>query len=91
MWINNVGFDNDLHSDIDLAITYGTGNWPDVVAEPVLRIDFFPVCSPHYLKNEKPLTDIKNLGSYTLLHDAPYDNWTQWLKLAGFDRFVRMI
>ena len=73
------------HSDIDLAITYGTGAWPDVVAEPVLSIDFFPVVSPDYLKDEWPLSDIENLRHYTLLHDASYENWAAWLKLAGLD------
>ncbi len=34
------------HSDIDLAITYGRGQWPEVVAEPVLSIDFFPGLFP---------------------------------------------
>ena len=73
------------HSDIDLAITYGTGNWPHVVAEPVLSIDFFPVCSPGYIRSDRPLTDMGNLRHYTLLHDATYENWTEWLKLAGLD------
>ena len=73
------------HSDIDLAITYGRGQWPEVVAEPVLSIDFFPVCSPNYLKSDRPLTDIDNLRHYTLLHDATYQNWTTWLNLAGLD------
>lgn len=73
------------HSDIDLAITYGTGDWPDVVAEPVLSIDFFPVASLDYLKDEWPLSDISNLRHYTLLHDANYENWAEWLNLAGLD------
>ena len=73
------------HSDIDLAITYGTGNWRDVVAEPVLRNDFFPVCSPHIIKSDWPLTDMDNLRHYILLHDATYENWTAWLKLARLD------
>lgn len=72
-------------SDIDLAITYGTGDWPDVIAEPVLSIDFFPVCSPDYIKTERPLTDMDNLRHHTLLHDANYENWAAWLKLAGLD------
>jgi len=73
------------HADIDLAITYGTGRWPGVVAEPVLSIDFFPVCSPNYVQSDRPLTDIDNLRHYTLLHDATYQNWTEWLQLAGLD------
>ncbi|MDJ0776449.1 MAG: transcriptional regulator GcvA [Gammaproteobacteria bacterium] len=71
--------------DIDLAVTYGDGHWPGVVAERLLALDFFPVCSPAFLHNDKPLTDIDNLRYYTLLHDADYDCWRDWLQLAGID------
>ena len=73
------------HSDIDLAITYGTGDWSDVVAERVLSIDFFPVCSPDYIRSDRPLDDAGELSHYTLLHDTTYENWAKWLKLAGAD------
>ena len=68
---------------IDLAITYGKGDWPGVVADKLLSIDFFPVCAPGYLHGEHPLTDIANLRYHTLLHDADFQNWTDWLLLAG--------
>jgi len=70
-------------ADIDLAVTYGVGDWPDVVADRLLSIDFFPVCSPSYLNPGRPLTDPANLSHYTLLHDSSYDNWSNWLSLAG--------
>lgn len=70
-------------SAIDLAVTYGKGDWHDVVVDPVLSINFFPVCAPAYIKNDKPLTDPHNLRYYTLLHDGTYENWTDWLRLAG--------
>ena len=73
-------FQND---EIDVAVTYGDGNWPGVVATPVLSLDFFPICSPSYLKNEAPLDDPDNLRHYNLLHDATLDNWAAWLTLAG--------
>lgn len=70
---------------IDLAFTYGDGKWPDVVAAPVLTLDFFPVCSPAYLKAERPLDDPSSLGYYNLLHDATTKNWSAWFALAGVD------
>ena len=71
--------------DIDLAVTYGKGDWSGVVADKLLGLDFFPVCSPAFMVNDKPLTRIDNLRYYSLLHDADYENWRDWLQLAGID------
>ena len=71
--------------EIDIAVTYGKGDWPGVVADKLLGLDFFPVCSPAFMHNDKPLTDIDNLRYYTLLHDASYDCWQEWLELACLD------
>jgi len=71
------------HEDIDIAVTYGNGDWPGVVSELLLSLDFYPVCTPAFLANDKPLTDLANLKYYTLLHDADYRIWSDWLKLAG--------
>ncbi len=70
---------------IDLAVTYGDGDWPGVVAETVLSIDFFPVCAPEFLQGEHPLTTPENLKHHTLLHDANQRNWADWLELAHVD------
>jgi len=70
---------------IDIAVTYGKGDWPGVVSDKLLSLDFFPVCSPAFLNNDKPLTDIENLRYYALLHDANYECWRDWLKFAGID------
>jgi LysR family glycine cleavage system transcriptional activator len=71
--------------EIDIAVTYGKGDWPGVVVEKLLSLDFFPVCAPSFLHNDKPLNDIGNLRYYALLHDANYECWRDWLKLAGID------
>lgn len=73
------------HGDIDVAVTYGKGDWPDVVADPVLSLDFFPVCCPAYMQGDEPLTSPDKLRHYTLLHDADYQNWSDWLIQAGLD------
>ena len=70
---------------IDLAVTYGKGDWPGVVADKVLSIDFFPVCAPSYMQGEHPLTDVANLRYHTLLHDVDHQNWIDWLALAGVE------
>lgn len=77
-----VDFDRE---QIDIAVTYGKGDWPGVVADPILSLDFFPVCTPAFMSNDKPLSDINNLRYYTLLHDASYECWADWLKLAKIE------
>ncbi|MEM7564821.1 MAG: LysR substrate-binding domain-containing protein, partial [Pseudomonadota bacterium] len=77
---NAVDFNRE---DIDIAVTYGKGDWPGVVSERLLSLDFFPVCSPAFMMKDNPLTTIENLRYYTLLHDANYEIWNDWLSLAG--------
>ena len=67
---------------VDLAVTYGKGDWPGVVTAQVLSLDFFPVCSPHYLHGENVLRAPADLAHCTLLHDATNENWSAWLDLA---------
>jgi len=68
--------------DFDIAVTYGTGKWKNVICDPLLSLDFFPVCTPSFMKNDKPLTNINNIRYYSFLHDANYECWVDWLNLA---------
>ncbi|NQV87345.1 MAG: transcriptional regulator GcvA [Woeseiaceae bacterium] len=68
---------------IDIAVTYGKGEWPGSVAQRVLTLDFFPVCAPSFLKGPHPLTSARNLCHHKLLHDSNYKNWAAWVELAG--------
>jgi len=67
----------------DLAIRYGDGRWPGLVAEKLLDNTFVPTCSPHL-----GLTDPAQLPAHPLIHfrthaavSAPID-WSAWQKLA---------
>ena len=77
-----VEFDRE---EIDIAVTYGKGDWPGVVADPILSLDFYPVCTPAFMSNDRPLSNIDNLRYYSLLHDANYECWSDWLRLAKLD------
>lgn len=75
----------DLNSGVaDLALRYGPGPYPDLIAEPVAIDRFAPVASPR-LDLEKP----DDLRSATLLHfdwhrsDPRNPTWRNWLKIAG--------
>ncbi len=78
-----VDFDRE---DIDLAITYGSGHWPGVIASPLLDIDFFPVCSPTLLGAEPAKATASLLLEHTLLHDTHYDDWEAWLKQSDIPK-----
>ena len=68
---------------IDIAVTYGPGDWKGVVAERLLSIDFFPVCAPRIMQGDNGLTEPNDLSKHTLLHDTNRNAWTEWLELAG--------
>ncbi|TFH86877.1 LysR family transcriptional regulator [Billgrantia azerbaijanica] len=67
----------------DLAIRYGEGQWPGLVAEKLFDNTFIPACSPH-LK----LTDPSELPGHPLIHFRPQDvsvtpaDWAGWQKRA---------
>lgn len=67
----------------DLAIRYGDGHWPGLVAEKLLDNTFIPACSPHL-----NLTDVADLPGHPLIHFRPHDtvvtpaDWSTWQKQA---------
>lgn len=68
----------------DVAIRYGCGKWPGMVAEKLFDVSFAPVCSPR-LNLRKPA----ELLNHTLLHYEWQEGvpspatWSAWRKLAG--------
>jgi len=72
--------------DIDAAIRYGSGQWPDLHADLLMTEDMFPVCAPRLLSETPALRTVGDLARHTLLLvDAPprKDDWTLWLEAAG--------
>jgi len=72
--------------NIDLAIRFGSGNYPGCVVEKLMDVDAVPLCSPQYLSDEvtPPLKTPADLSAHTLLHDeSPYEGrpkWSDWFK-----------
>ncbi|WP_417797685.1 transcriptional regulator GcvA [Terasakiella pusilla] len=84
-----VDFNQD---DVDCAIRYGLGKWPNVYTQKFLSEAVFPVCSPLYLEKHPSLSDPENLKGHVLLHDYAVINeserhlsWKYWLAKAGID------
>jgi LysR family transcriptional regulator, glycine cleavage system transcriptional activator len=75
--------------NIDLAIRYGTGNYPNFHVTQMIREEIFPVCSPKLLKGDKPLKDVKDIYHHELLVDevqkvlGDKTDWAIWLESVG--------
>lgn len=77
--------------NIDLAIRFGSGNYPGCDVEKLLDVHALPLCSPSYLNDStKPaLKTPRDLSEHTLLHDeSPYEGrpkWSDWFNSNGVD------
>jgi len=80
---------NFATDDVDAAIRFGTGPYPDLHADRLVNEDVIPMCSPDLLKGEHPLHTPEDLKHHTLIHVDWYaaagtqPDWTMWLKTAG--------
>jgi LysR family glycine cleavage system transcriptional activator len=69
---------------VDAAIRFGTGPWDGLHAEPIVRLEFQPVCAPSLRKAEPPLRTPADLAAHTLIHVSQVpDAWRAWLRSAG--------
>lgn len=80
------------HDSVDVALRYGTGDYPGMQVDSLLSEEVFPVCSPRLLDGEHPLRSPHDLRWHALLHvDDALDtsdywpNWAMWLHCAGVD------
>ena len=70
-------------SNVDLSITWGLEDHPNLDSKPLITASVVPVCSPKLIDDKKPLNDISDLYHHTLLHETDYSLWTLWLQRAG--------
>ncbi|MEO4001522.1 transcriptional regulator GcvA [Mesorhizobium sp. CAU 1732] len=68
-------------TEIDVAILYGDGNWPDCWLRRWTHLDLFPVVSPT-LMNTRPIRTVRDLGSHVMLHADDGREWQTWLAAA---------
>jgi LysR family glycine cleavage system transcriptional activator len=74
----------DLNSGAaDIAIRSGLGDWPGLVCEKLMTIDFTPMCSPDFLQRF-PLRSPADVTHVPRIN--PQDLWWSiWLQEAGVD------
>lgn len=86
VFTSSVGLIDFSDSDVDLAVRYGRGDWPDVETEWLMSVDSLPVCAPSLMSGPKPLEKPSDLHDHTLLHVITRpDDWRMWLVAAGID------
>lgn len=77
--------------DVDLAIRYGSGAYPGLEVELLVRDTVYPVCSPALLEGPHGLRSPDQLRHHTLLHDDSPDGdescptWPMWIRAAGIE------
>jgi LysR family glycine cleavage system transcriptional activator len=73
---------NFFGDGIDIAIRYGSGNYPGLTSELLMHEEVFPVCSPKLLKGAHPLRKPEDLKHHTLIRDTYPIDWAAWLASA---------
>ncbi|MDQ0473583.1 LysR substrate-binding domain-containing protein [Labrys wisconsinensis] len=78
--------DNVINVDsgeVDLAIRFGSGFWPNGHVELLFNDEIFPICSPEYAEEIGELHDPAELTRYPLISndttDPTWTGWTEWL------------
>jgi LysR family transcriptional regulator, glycine cleavage system transcriptional activator len=75
--------------DFDIAIRYGTGQYPGLDVELLFTNEVFPACSPQLFAAGPPLHTPDDLRHHALIHDQAIERdplaptWPMWLKAAG--------
>lgn len=72
---------NFTTDDVDLAIRFGKGPWPNLVCEPFLEDEWFPVASPKMNRGKLP-KEPKDLQKVRIMREDR-DYWNLWMKAAG--------
>lgn len=69
--------------DLDFAIVWGSGDWPELEAELLMPIEITVVCSPDILASGPPLKTVADLQHYRLLHETGLALWNTWFSAIG--------
>ncbi|MEE4210829.1 MAG: transcriptional regulator GcvA [Parvularcula sp.] len=74
-------------ADVDLAVRFGPGDYPGLVAERLMSETIIAVCAPSLRQGDNPLRSVGELKHHTLIHDDSdgdgVPTWPMWLKAAG--------
>ncbi len=72
--------------EADLALRYGSGDWPGLEIETILEFTVSPVCTPALAEQMAGLAPGEALSRQTII-TSDYDYWRPWVEAAGLGDF----
>ncbi len=73
--------------EVDLAIRWSDGFWPNCENELLIGFPMIVTCAPELLSKGKSAVLLEDVQNQTLLRDQEgIDLWTEWLELAGLPK-----
>lgn len=76
-------------SDLDVAIRFGNGSWPDGRARLLFEDEVFPVCSPDFLRTADAVSSPGDLLAHPLISnmadDPTWTGWKEWFATFSID------
>jgi len=85
----STGLIDFAHSDTDMAVYFGDGNWDDVECHFLKRSALIPVCKPDLLVKHEIHTP-EDITHHTLLHVIKRpEEWRDWFAAAGTEMVER--
>lgn len=92
-WQQNPDIDLRLHHSplpvheqmarYDIAVAWGTDDWPGLQADPLLKVHVTPVHAPSATFIDGTMPDSNALLDMPLLHHRDHSGWRQWLTAMG--------
>ena len=82
-------FTDFAREEVDVAIRQGEGSYEGMRSDLLMRVNFWPVCSPALLSRGPRLREPADLARHVLLHDEwdhrvpNQPDWAQWLAAIG--------
>lgn len=68
--------------DVDIALRFGSGNWPGATARRLLTVKAVPVCAPALAERLRGTPG--DVSEVNLIHSIPLpEGWKQWAELSG--------
>jgi len=91
--VARINFEQD---DVDMAIQFGDGNWPEMHADLLLADTIEPVCTPEFMAQHKsPDQGPEALLNTRLFHSRyrrnDWEEWLRWTQLVDFAKSAEKV